>query len=273
MYSGTTLTPLSGRLLGAHQKIDRLAWASLRDMAKTGTGFPRLRLLLHFEGINGPDAIKRKSPSKDEPWHYYEPFSRKNQDLIEILSDHYDRLVHALRKQDEVRAAFEAAWLAHAIVDGLTPAHHFPYEERLVELRGGKSIKSRTTVREKIVMPGASISELLKNNWGMWGPKGLLTTHGLFEWGVAAIIAPLTTKRVKLRPEDIQELYDYGVIGLFKRKAKEIAGMQLYEHYQHRGWTPGLARQVKLHLVPVIVRNVALAWYAALIESGSIEKQ
>src|SRR5688572_14057740 len=116
MYSGSTMRPLTGKIIGAHQKIDRLARASLVDLLGGGN-FPSSKLILHFEGVNGPDAIKRKSPAKDEPWHYYDPFDDTDGRLLDILSRHYDELVIALKKQDDVRAAFEAAWLAHAIVD------------------------------------------------------------------------------------------------------------------------------------------------------------
>lgn len=274
MYSGTTLTTFSGRLVGAHQKIDRLARTSLHNLlpAKQHV-FPSTRAILHFEGVNGPDAIKRKSPAKDEPWHYYFPFDADSQELITIISDHYDNLVKALRERDSIRSAFEAAWLSHAVVDGLTPAHHYPYEERLVELRGGKGIQSRTSIRDKLIMPGATAIEQLKNNWGMWGPKGLMTTHGFFEWGVAAIIVPLRTKKVLLSDTDISELYECGMQELFRRKAKEIAAMHMYERYQRLGWTPALARQVRRQLVPTIVRTVTLVWYAALIDAGLTERR
>ncbi len=274
MYSGTTLTTFSGRLVGAHQKIDRLARTSLSEAIKPEQNvFPSIRSILHFEGFNGPDAIKRKSPAKDEPWHYYFPFDTDSQELITIISDHYDNLVKALKASDSVRASFEAAWLSHAVVDGLTPAHHYPYEERLVELRGGQGIKSRTTIKDKLIMPGGSAIEQLKNNWGMWGPKGLMTTHGFFEWGVAAIIVPLTTKKVLLSESDTNELYECGVEELFRRKAREIAATHMYERYQRLGWTPALARQVRMRLAPTIVRTVTLIWYAALIDAKLVERK
>jgi hypothetical protein len=274
MYSGTTLTAFSGRLVGAHQKIDRLARSSLRDfMPHTKKVFPTTREILHFEGFNGPDAIKRKSPAKDEPWHYYFPFDTDSQELITIISDHYDNLVRSLKAKDFVRASFEAAWLAHAVVDGLTPAHHYPYEEKLIELRGGKGIKSRTSIKEKLIMPGANAFDQLKNNWGMWGPKGLMTTHGMFEWGVAAIIVPLRTKKVSLSDADIKELYECGVEELFRRKAKEIGALDMYGRYQRLGWTPPMAREVRRTLVPTIVRTVTLIWYASLIDAGLVEKR
>src|SRR3954467_334624 len=122
MYSGSTMTPLSGRILGAHQKIDSVARRNLERMMP-GCKFPRSRQIMHFEGKNGPDAIKRKSPAKDEPWHYYSPFDDDDSQLIELIRDHYNELVKRLKDGNKERTAFEAAWLAHAIVDGLTPAH------------------------------------------------------------------------------------------------------------------------------------------------------
>src|SRR4051812_21257739 len=139
MYSGSTLTTISGRLLGAHQKIDRVARKHLERLAPASQ-FPIIGSILHFEGGNGPDAIKRKSPAKDEPWHYFQPFNDKDTSILELIDGHYQLLVKALKRQDDVRASFEAAWLAHAIVDGLTPAHHYPYEEKLVELMSGQSL-------------------------------------------------------------------------------------------------------------------------------------
>jgi hypothetical protein len=273
MYSGTTLTPFSGRLLGAHQKLDRLARNSLRYLLDDNTVFPRPRAILHFEGVNGPDAIKRKSPAKDEPWHYYSPFDDTDTKLVDLIEIHYDQLVVALKGRDDVRAAFEAAWLAHAIVDGLTPAHHYPYEELLTELRGGAGIETRTTVKEKIVLPGDTRREQMRNNWKMWGPRGLLTTHGFFEFGVAALIAPFGHKPVKVTATDIDELNQYGVLELFRRKAKEISSLDMYHRYYEKGWTPKLARQVRNHLAPAIVKMVTLAWYAAAVDAGLTRKR
>jgi hypothetical protein len=273
MYAGTTLTPLSGRLFGAHQKIDRLARGSLRMLLDKDALFPKVKTILHFEGVNGPDAIKRKSPAKDEPWHYYSPFDTSDTSLVDLIGVHYDQLVVALKKADQVRAAFEAAWLAHAIVDGLTPAHHFPYEEKLLELRGGVGIDERTTYKEKIVMPGDTRREQLQNNWKMWGSKGLLSTHFLFEWGVAALIVPFSTKHVQPSQKDIDDLYKLGVLELFRHKAKEVVGLDMYHKYYRNGWTPALARQVRNHLAPIIVKMVTLAWYAASIDAGVTEKK
>lgn len=262
---------MSGRVLGAHQKIDRLARTALGKVLSPHATFPSKGAILHFEGVNGPDALKRKSPAKDEPWHYYAPFDESDTQLLDIIHDHYQLLVDALRAKDEVRAAFEAAWLAHAIVDGLTPAHHYPYEAELTELRGGEGIESRTSIKAKLLMPGTTRRQQVHNNWRMWGPKGLLTTHGLFEWGIAAIILPLSARstNIKLRQHDLDELQEHGILELFKRKAKEVAALGMYDDYYKHGWTPQLARQVRKVLAPKIIQMVALAWYAAAQEAGT----
>jgi len=272
MYSGTTLTPLSGRVLGAHQKIDRLARDSLKQVLANDRAFPGKRRILHFEGVNGPDAIKRKSPAQDEPWHYFAPFDEEDTQLVDLISNHYDALVKSLKQHDDVRASFEAAWLAHAIVDGLTPAHHYPYEEKLAELRGGEGLETRNSIKGKLVLPGETRREQIGNNWKMWGPKGLLSTHGFFEWGVAMIIRPITPKLTAITERELQELKDYGVLELFRRKAKEISALGMYDSFLENGWTPRLVRQVRKQLAPTIVRTVALAWLAAAIDAGLQER-
>jgi hypothetical protein len=273
MYSGTTLTPLSGRIIGAHQKLDRLARRSLGQLLPNNASFPSIKTILHFEGVNGPDAIKRKSPAQDEPWHYLSPFDHTDTKLIDLIDIHYDQLSAALKRQDLVRAGFEASWLAHAIVDGLTPAHHYPYEEALTALRGGEGIETRTSVKQKIILPGENPVDQVRNNWKMWGPGGLLSTHGMFEWGVAVLIVPLASKQITITDKDIDELYGYGILNLFRRKAQEIDGLKMYDTYYQTGWTPRLARQVRNHLAPTIVKVVTLAWYAAAIDAGLVPKR
>jgi hypothetical protein len=272
MYSGTTLTKFSGRLLGGHQKIDRVARRHL-DLLLPGAAFPPIRQILHFEGGNGPDAIKRKSPAVDEPWHYYQPFDASDTVLPDIIDHHYRELVASLRTGNNVKASFEAAWLAHAIVDGLTPAHHYPYEEKLIELRGGEGIDSRTTIKGKLVLPGDTRRGQLKNNWKMWGPKGLMTTHGAFEWGVATLIAPLKLNNALPRHEDITTVQEHGIVDYFRMIAKEVAVMDLYTKFYRRGWSPRLARKVRGQLAPLIVRTVTLAWYAAQRDAQTVVKR
>lgn len=252
--------------MGAHQKIDRIARGHLEKMMPRSE-FPRTRTILHFEGNNGPDAIKRKSPAKDEPWHYIQPFDTLDCNLLEIIEGHYKALVLALRRGDDVRSAFEAAWLSHAIVDGLTPAHHYPYEEKLVELRGGEGLETRTTIKKKLVMPGETRRNQLNNNWKMWGPKGLFTTHAAFEWGFATVVLPLRLRAALPTQAEIEAFTAAGVSKWYREQAQNIAGLGMYENFYKQGWSSKLARQVRRELAPSIVRSVTTAWYGALIES------
>jgi hypothetical protein len=275
MYAGTTLTAASGRLVGAHQKIDRVARRHLQVLIHeymsdhaADIAFPPIRKILHFEGLNGPDGIKRKSPAKDEPWHYFSPFDENDTLLIELIEGHYVNLVRALRRNDIVVASFEAAWLAHAVVDGLTPAHHYPYEEKLGELRGGLAKESRVTYKDKLLMPGNNGPDAVKNNWKMWGPKGLFTTHLTFEWGVASILLPMKLTLTKPSDADIEAAQLLSTADYFRWAAKEIAAFGMYDEYYRAGWTSGLARNVRRQLIPVIIKTVTLIWYKAVREAA-----
>ncbi len=271
MYSGTTLTKFSGEIMGAHQKIDRVARKHLRTLLPDNRVFPSTRAILHFEGNNGPDGIKRKSPAKDEPWHYFDPFNDTDTQLLDLIDDHYNSLVAELKAANREHAAFEAAWLAHALVDGLTPAHHYPYEEKLIELRGGEGIESRTSIKEKLMMPGDTVLEKLSNNWKMWGSKGLMTTHGLFELGVATIIAPLTFLDALPTEAELKEARLQGLRKYYIAVAQDIASKKLYEKYYEKGWTPKIALSVRQHLGPTIIRTVAVIWHMAVEDAGLIK--
>lgn len=270
MYSGTTLTKLSGRVMGAHQKIDRVARRHLSQLVNNTQLFPSIGKILHFEGKNGPDAIKRKSPAKDEPWHFYSPFNDDDSKLCELIRDHYNLLVKELREHNKERIAFEAAWLSHALVDGLTPAHHYPYEEEMADIRGNN--ESRKTLKEKIVMPGENKRGKVKNNWKVWGPRGLFTTHYMFEWGIAAIIKPLSFSDATPSKEDLEKIKEIGIVEWFKRAAREIAVLDMYDRYHHKGWSTRLTLDVRQRLAPNIIKTVTLAWYAALADAGRLEK-
>src|SRR5690349_11509059 len=146
MYAGSTLFFLKkfDAIFGTHQKIDRVARRNLRQL-QLNVEFPTSRQILRFEGINGPDGMKRKTGGADVPQHFYDPDNPEETDLTQMLEQHHAMLVASLKKGDIVRASFEAAWLSHAIVDGLTPAHHYPYEEELKKLRGGEGNETRVT--------------------------------------------------------------------------------------------------------------------------------
>lgn len=261
MYSGTTLRSSSGKVLGAHQKIDRVARRALTHTAPS-FWFPPIRSILHFEGLNGPDALKRKSPAIDEPWHYYDPTDPTDTAIITMINDHRVNLIRALREQNVERAAFEAAWMAHAIVDGLTPAHHEPFEAQLEHIRG-ESKETRTTVYKKLVYPGSTARERLRNNWYVWGAGGVMTAHGTYEWGVATTIASLRLRDGYPSLAEAQQVIDRGVEPLFREAARRIYDLNMYDTFQKKGWTSRLARLTRENLAPTIVKLVALAWYEA----------
>lgn len=265
MYSGTTLHHKSGNVLGVHQKINKVAWR-LTSESQQGF-FPTLKNVQHFEGRNGPDGIKRKNPGADEPWHFIDPNDASDNDLLQDISHHHNNLRQALVAKDEQRAAFEAAWLAHAIVDGLTPAHHFPLEEHLEGVRKEPK-ETRDSVRKKLVIPGDSKREKIKNNWEFWGAKGVMTSHLLFELGVASAITPLRASKMSLSDEDIARLKGSNITDIFLENLQKVSDLHMYETFSQKGWTPSLARQTRRDLIPIIIKTVALAW----VEAASTDK-
>jgi hypothetical protein len=260
-------------LLHAHQKIDRVAHRHLRKLAGKDTFFPKLRDIYHFEGNNGPDATKLKnSDAVQQPWHFVDPFNIEDTELHRYIDDHYDALVKALKDGDGVRSAFEASWLAHALVDGLTPAHHYPYEQALEELRG-EDRHSRKGLVGRAYVRGDTHRDSLKRSLQLIGPKGLLTTHAMFEGGAFTIMAPLRLQSAMPRAEDVADMRKYGVVGYFKRIAKEIAAYEMYERFYKNGWTQKLTRDIRRELAPRMVMMVTLAWYAALCDAGLVPEQ
>lgn len=268
MYSGTTFRVKSGRIMGVHQRIDKLARRELAVLLPRKTTFPNEHSILHFEGLNGPDGIKRKSPGQDEPWHYVDPADHTDDGLRVMIRDHLHNLTNALVEGNNERAAFEAAWMAHAITDGLTPAHHYPLEEKLEELRDGEGLETRNTSRKKIVLPGKTRRHQFRNNWEFWGAKGVMTTHVAFELGIATTLAA-TGKMPMATPtsNDLVRVKNDGVEALFEEALHRIAGLKLYEEFSKSGWNRRLARLTREQLIPEIIRIVTLAWYQCVVEA------
>jgi len=259
MYSGTTIRTKSGRIMGAHQRIDRIARRYINSISDNKY-FPSISEILHFEGKHGPDGIKRKSPGVNEPWHFIEPKEASlHHPLIKIIEDQLINLRQALINNNNERSAFEAAWLAHVVADGLTPAHHEPYEEHV------QNIKNDTKkVRDKIIMSGkGSHREFIRNNWQHWGAKGVLTTHTLFEAGVATTAKPLRFTHLALSTREIEKLNNEGFETLYLEMLDQIASLNMYAAFKRRGWTQTLARQTTQTLLPTVIRAVILAWYDA----------
>ncbi len=257
--------------MGAHQKIDRVARRHVGELLPRPTSFPRIGAILQFEGKNGPDGIKRKSPSHNEPWHFLNPLADDNEEFLSIIRNHYQALVKHLKNKNNERASFEAAWLAHAVVDGLTPAHHYPYEDKISELRNGEGKESRNSISEKLIFRGDTTSKTIFNTLKVYGPKGLLTAHILFELGFTVIIKPLRLPDARPAAKDMEEISRYGAMQYFLRRAREIAVMDIFETYIRTGWTPKLSSQIRHSLAPMMVKTVSILWFHAAKEAGLCE--
>jgi len=266
MYAGTTIRRGSGKIVGVHQKIDRAARRHLKKFLPGSVDFPAIYDILHFEGVNGPDGIKRKSPAIDEPWHFIDPANPIGSELFVNINDHLFNLTKALKDKNEVRAAFEAAWLAHAIVDGLTPAHHYPLAEKIEEL-WGKAANERMSIREKNIISGDNFRDTLSKNWEYWGTNGVFTTHHLFEIGVATAISTDNFSDIDFSRRDISRLKEIGFENVFLTALSKIDNMKMFDKIAIRGWTPTLGRRTKKILIPEIIKVVILAWYQASIDS------
>ncbi len=249
--------------MGVHQKIDRVARKYLQPLLPDGSSFPATNQILHFEGKNGPDGIKRKSPAIDEPWHFINPHDPNDSSLLDAIDAHMQNLTRALVQQNHQRAAFEAAWMSHAVVDGLTPAHHFPMEETLRELRSGRGLETRTTILQKNLMIGENAVATLRNNWKFWGPKGAMTMHGGFELGIASAIAYRRFADGNPQQNEIQQARESGYRAYYISRVQEVSSLQLYEKFAQEGWTTSLARQANQQLLPLIIRSVTIGWLMA----------
>ena len=264
MYSFGPLPKVgkSGRIIGAHQKIDRVARQHIDELLARGLRFPDIKTILKFEGINGPDGTKLKSPGVDEPWHFIDPKSPEESPLLVDINNHITNLTVALTKKNTVRAGFEAAWLAHAVVDGLTPAHHEPDEELFRTMRD--AVGEKKTVRSRVVMSGnGSAKEFVVNNWEHWGAGGTMTTHTMFEAGVATTIKGLKFEEAKPSANDLIRLKQEGFEVLFLESLHYVAALDMYGQFKKRGWTRPMATMTRKQLMPRIIETVVLAWYAS----------
>lgn len=252
----------------AHQKLDRVARRHLKRYIPDDAFFPPRTQITYFEAGRGPDNAKlKRQVNGEQPWHFIDPFNPDDTELHELIGIHYEGLVRALKDKDEVQSAFQAAWLAHALVDGLTPAHHYPYEEELERLRGGEARHTREGLTGRLYVKSPTIRESVLMSTKLVGPKGLLTNHAMFEAGAYALIAPLSLNSGRPGKADLDRVKEVGVVEVFKELSREVAELHLYDRFIAGGWTPRLARQVRKELAPRMVRMITLAWYCAYWEA------
>jgi len=263
MYSGTTFRKGSGRIVGVHQKIDRSSRRHLANHIPKSIEFPIIKDILHFEGTNGPDALKHMG-TPEEPWHFIDPTKPDDLELVGTINDHIFNLAEALRINNYARASFESAWLAHAIVDGLTPAHHYPLGDKIEEL-WGKPRSERSSIKDKNIIRGSSRRDTLSKNWEYWGAGGVFTAHIMFEWGVASVITTERFKDAGPSSEDIVRLENDGFEKIFLQSVQKVYNLKMYDEFCKKGWSRHLGFETRKVLVPEIIRCVTLAWYQAII--------
>jgi hypothetical protein len=265
MYAGFITPKRASKHVGIHQRFDAAAYRMIEDYVQE-TAFPKLPEILHFEGYNGPDGLKSKQGLKYKtvhdhaPSHLYDPAT----DIGEVpahIASHYINLVDRLVDGDTIRAAFEAAWLAHYVCDGLTPAHHWPLEEKITEAveKAADDIKSGDV---------SKFSATLKKNWAIWGPKGHLSTHVLnFEMGIAMALLFFPIKPV-FSEDELSRAVQLGPVDYFKSEARKIASLDLYNRFYKDGWTNDMASVVKNVLAPETARTIGTIWLVAMLESS-----
>ena len=105
----------------------------------------------------------------------------------------------------------------------------------------------------------------------MWGPKGLFTTHALFEWGVAVLIAPSRLKWKVPTPDKLAAFKQQSIGAWYRDLAQDIARMKFYDDYYVSGWTLPLARRVRNQLAPVLMQAVTVIWHGAAADAGVLD--
>jgi hypothetical protein len=248
MNSGITSHTSRGKLnyLGTHQKFDRASFRLLSAHIDRNK-FPRRKSIIHFEGYNGPDGLKIKG--EYDASHMWDPKMEIGY-LPVWIDSHFSNMVNALKKQDYVRAAFDASWMAHYLTDGLTPAHH---------------------VDQKEIEAYYKDNNLIKSKWKRWGVKGDMSSHVSFEAGIASMLF-LSPLRIKFDKKLYGEIMHKGIAEVFKKESLKIAQYDLYIKYLQKGWTVDLAKAVKAIVAPRIPQLVAAAWLCAYEQAGNKAK-
>ena len=94
-----------------------------------------------------------------------------------------------------------------------------------------------------------------------------MTSHGMFEWGVATAIMPLRFRLALPTEEEIKDFTSQDVASWYRSMAQDIASLGLYDRFLKTGWTIPLTKAVRKELAPRIIKSVTLAWYGALYEA------
>jgi hypothetical protein len=269
MYAGFITPKRVVKSAGIHQRLDSAAYRMISHYLPD-EAFPELKAILAFEGYNGPDGLNTKLGLKPKssdpsaagehgPSHLYDPVTDSGE-VPQHIAAHYRGLVESLGRSDMIRASFEAAWLAHYVGDGLTPAHHFPLEDKIAEA-GAKASKDLEAGRF------AKFSGQIRKNWDIWGAKGHMTTHQNFELGIAFALMGFSIKP-RFDDHELGRARQLGPVEYFKSEAREVAELNLYERFYKEGWNNDIASTIKKVLAPKAARAIGIIWLLALLEAG-----
>lgn len=258
MYSGFITPTKTVPRLGIHQRFDLAAYRMVEPYLPAT--FPKMKAIYHFEGYNGPDGIKVKSLGVNDPSHMYDPVTDTGH-VPRLIMNHYRTLVEALRRDDTIRASFDASWMAHYIGDGLTPAHHWPFDDKVSEARDlvmavGPDAKDMTRFMAQA-----------KRNWALWGAKGHYSTHFNFEMGIALelMVVPIRPKFDEAVLAHAQRL---GAIDFFREQALQINDLDLYTRFYKEGWNNDIATAVRNEVAPTAAATIGYIWLLAVLEAG-----
>jgi hypothetical protein len=248
MNSGFFSHITKGKLLnsvGTHQKFDRAAYDLIKDRIEKGK-FPSRSMLLRFEGAGGPDGLKFKGNYNTD--HMWDPVNKIGH-LPTWIEINYKNLVKALKEGDEVKASFEAGFMAHYLTDSLTPAHHLSHKFILEEYENKK----------------------YRKRWKIYGHKGILSSHMAFEAGISSAIM-FTPIKVKFDENLLKAIQKQGIKQVVMNESLAISKHNMYEQFLTKGWSAKLAKNIKATLVKRIPQLVAAAWYAAYEEAYGAKK-
>lgn len=245
MNSGSITYLTKGKFfnsIGSHQKFDKSAFRCLQPLINTSY-FPSKSQILSFEGMGGPDGLKFKGKYTAD--HLWDPINKIG-NLPLWIEIHYHNLVKALKKQDTIKAAFEAGFMAHYLTDSLTPAHH---------------------VSTKLIAAEYENASKARKGWLYFGHKGIVSTHVMFETGVSSTVA-LNRLTVKFDKDLYSRIQKLGIKSVVEDESLRIAKLNLYEQYLKKGWSASLAKTVKTVVVKRIPQLIAAAWLAAYVQAG-----